>query len=349
MLKLNFKKFFFIFSISVVCSLHLIYQISREQRFLVWDNYAYYDYPVRLLEAFQIGLKPGLDFFRASLNTDYNLFFAIPTAILMSLLGKSRDLFLIFNYLVYGLTFQFVFASYAEWLTKEKWSWYLAFIIPILIPSFTDSFMIGLPDLGGSTIILLALWTYSSCKLNNENKTCLLIGVLIGFSFIFRRHFAYAGIALLMGIFIYELFYLIKLKLFRLRSIINTIYFIIKTSIISLVVCLLVIRSYTIHAITFNPSQAYLGYKHSLAETFDSYYHFAGPILCFIATIGFIKTFLNKSTEFSSILLFLITFTIWCFIWFFHVQFISLNYSLQFIVLFLSYGIFLFCYKKTTS
>lgn len=112
--------------------------------------------------------------------------------------GGSRLVYVLSVALVYLVPFALVLASVAATLipsVSPKTVRWITVLIAIATPLFWAPTLRGYVDVGAALLVTLAIRVYlQDITLRHRWQICA-IGVLLGFAPLFRRHFAYAGIA----------------------------------------------------------------------------------------------------------------------------------------------------------
>lgn len=141
--------------------------------------------------------QEALGLFASSFRNNYNLLFALPSLLAFSVLGSTRETFILTNYLFYFVGHMLAFAVLARQLFGYKWAkaLLLGAALPLFIPFLWFPLLEGYPDNGAAALFTLAV-AYGLGK-TMDWKRALFMGLLLGFAVTFRRHYAYAAVALI--------------------------------------------------------------------------------------------------------------------------------------------------------
>lgn len=147
----------------------------------------------------------GVNVFLESLTQNYNLFFAFPSLVSFSLFEPSRITFILTNF---SILFIGTLIGYAALYRKVfAWTWDKALLtsagIAAFIPFLWTPLLEGYPDHGAVALLTFAVALAVPQK--QSLKTMLLIGVLLGASIVFRRHFAYPALAVILTIGLFDM------------------------------------------------------------------------------------------------------------------------------------------------
>jgi hypothetical protein len=134
-----------------------------------------------------------------SMLLDYNALFTIPILPFVLLFGDSRIVFEIALAVVYLVPFTLVLGLIAVTLIpgQPRAVFYSTVAFALLTPFTWVPTLRGYPDTGAACLVGLAVWTY---VLDTRLQRCWqvpLIGCLLALAMLFRRHFAYDGLAFL--------------------------------------------------------------------------------------------------------------------------------------------------------
>jgi len=184
--------------------------LAQEQAIQFWD-YAMY---ANMAKEWFLQGNPDqlLASFLQSFAYKYNFLYAVPSYFSFSAFGATRDVFIKTNFTVFFIAQQIAFACvlYRLYPLSKTKSLLWAAALSILVPFFWYPLLQGYPDNGAGAFLTFAL----AVALGNRKSwwSALSIGVLLGLSIVFRRHFAYPALALLASIGGVELWALYKEK-----------------------------------------------------------------------------------------------------------------------------------------
>jgi len=150
----------------------------------------------------------------------------------------------------------------------------------------------GYPDTGAALFIALALWIYLKNTRLKHGWQIPLIGILLTFAFLWRRHFAYSGIALILTFIIQGILTYLKEKNIKSpKAINNLIEYQIKIALIGVTSFLalgLIARPYLLLAIQRNYTDLYQSYVRPYGELLHQYLRFYGISLLAVSILGLV-------------------------------------------------------------
>jgi hypothetical protein len=288
-----------IFLISGLITFSLLltnFYISHEQYYYYWDYARSFQQLKDLIDSFQKSALEGVGLLIISLFDDYTQLPSIPLLPLRVILGESRLGFIDSLVLAYAIPFSLIMGltlSKIIFANPRIVFWSTAFF-SLLVPSAWIPVFRGFPDIGGSTLVSLAILTYwQDSNLKTKNRRTL-IAFLLGIAVLFRRHFIYSVRALIITIIICKLlelfpryrrklnFLLKYLKIFSLR-IIHVLFLFVLFSFIVI-----------IKALFINYRELYASYEASTVSNASFYIQEFGLILCISSFIGFLATYQSK-------------------------------------------------------
>jgi hypothetical protein len=337
----NSVKLIDIFLVSGLITFSLLltyFYISQEQYYYYWDYARSFQQLNDLIDSFQKSVLEGIGLILISLFDDYTQLPSIPLLPMRIMLGGSRLSFINGLVLAYVIPFSLIMGLTLSRIisVKPRLVFWSTSFFSLLIPSVWIPIFRGFPDLGGSTLISLAILTYwkdSNLKTKNQR---IFIAFLLGVAVLFRRHFIYSVRALVLTIIIYKLIeifpryrrrvtsFLKYLKIFSLR--IAHVLFLFGT--FSFIVI--------IKALFINYRALYASYEASATSNAEFYIQAFGLIMCISSTIGFICAHKNKEIDHKkSDFLFLFG-LISIIQWFFFAKQINIQYITHFLVFIIS-------------
>jgi len=158
---------------------------------------AFWDYAMYANMAIDLWQRGGWDAFAQSFAQKYNMLYALPSLGSFSFFAPSRDVFIVTNGVVYGAAYQGAAALLLRRLYGFDWprAVFAAFAACMAVPFLWYPLVQGYPDMGAAAAMVLAL----ALSLGGPRtfKRALAIGACVGLAVLFRRHYAYAGLALL--------------------------------------------------------------------------------------------------------------------------------------------------------
>ena len=313
--------------------------ISREKTIYYWDYANYENRTKTILDYPQGSVK---EFFFAvpketwlSTGEDYSNIPSIPLLPVMLTFGDSRTVFILGMALLYMLPYAFVVGALAVKLIPAKsfavfWS---AVVLILLTPLTWAPTLRGYPDTGSAFLIALAILIYfQDLRLNNWWQP-LLIGFCVGLSILFRRHFAYDGIAFFAALCLRTLISFIQNSH---KSLNEAFYNLIKEGLrIGLAVIFMVITLILIgwpfvdRAIHTNFKQLYSAWELPVADVIWYYVTSFGWIAWILAFIGYVSgIYFRVLVRPYAIFIFLFG-TTSMLLWFFYLKIVGIHYTLH--------------------
>lgn len=180
--------------------------VSQETGFYSWDYADYQNYAILVADAFRDSAGEGWEFIRLSLGQQKNALHTLPILPFLWLGQNSRIAYSLGLALVYLVPFCLGLGAIAQELPfpyLERWGrrsrfWFASFLA-LLIPMTWVPFLRGYPDLGGATLLVWASWLYLRDPRLHRWGSIVGMGGLIGLAILFRRHFAYPALSILLA------------------------------------------------------------------------------------------------------------------------------------------------------
>ncbi|TVR08599.1 MAG: hypothetical protein EA395_11100 [Phormidium sp. GEM2.Bin31] len=186
-----------------------LYVVS--ERTFYWTDFVVYQHRVtELVLAFQDSFETGVGRIIDSLNGDYNLLYVIPLLPIALVLGTSRLVYILSLMILYVLPFIGLTAyllRYLEPTVHPKISFYRGVMIGCLIPMTWIPSLRGFPDTVGMLCVVAASGLYLA---RDGGWRFSGIGGLLALAVLFRRHFAYGGLAVGGAIALVELWLILR-------------------------------------------------------------------------------------------------------------------------------------------
>ncbi|WP_159789044.1 hypothetical protein [Sodalinema gerasimenkoae] len=186
-----------------------LYVVS--ERTFYWTDFVVYQHRVtELVLAFQDSFETGVGRIIDSLNGDYNLLYVIPLLPISWVLGTSRLVYILSLIILYGVPFIAATAyllRYLEPTVPPKISFYRGVMIGCLIPMTWIPSLRGFPDTVGMLCVVAASGLYLA---RQGGWRFSGIGGLLALAVLFRRHFAYGGLAVGGAIALVELWLILR-------------------------------------------------------------------------------------------------------------------------------------------
>lgn len=186
--------------------------IQSQRVFLGGDiNDGFYQYTLQVVEIFQQSPIAALQLIYKSFSQDYNKFFSLPLIPFFLLFGNSYLVYVLGLTIVYLLPFALTMGAIAAQLIPVYANEVLAstaLITVLLSPNWVTIFQ-GYPDISATLVISLTLWVALNGVgsrfgwLLTQRWQVPILGILLAAAVLLRRHFAYAGVALLAAMLLH--------------------------------------------------------------------------------------------------------------------------------------------------
>jgi hypothetical protein len=178
--------------------------ISNEQYIYFWDYAHYSDRVSQFADSLRISPFKAIECFVDYLGDDYTQIPSLPLLPFALLFGNSRLVFILSLALAYIVPFCLVKGAIATKIIPSPSRfifWFTAFFT-LTIPATWVSILRGYPDLGGASIIGLAILLYWKDPQIRNRKHIMQIALLLAIAVWFRRPFAYSVCAFLLTLII---------------------------------------------------------------------------------------------------------------------------------------------------
>lgn len=195
----------FIVPVAVMAGAIALLYVGMEHTFYWWDFVFYQNRALEVFAAWQDSPAAAWQEVLNSLDSDNNKLFALPILPFLILFGPTRESYILGLVLAYLVPFSIVVGAIAtqlmgkpretEWVTNRL-IFYTTTLLALLFPLTWVPTLRGWPDIGGAALMGLAIWLYFRDRTRRPYWWHIpAIGVAIAMAFLFRRHFAYSGIA----------------------------------------------------------------------------------------------------------------------------------------------------------
>lgn len=201
----NHKAEALVFAVLALCALAVTFiYVSSERYFYISDFNYYHLAAVQAVKAFkeQPLIYPLL--LIASTGNTHNMLFTLPLTLCMALVGVSRVAFVCSLVLCFTLPYLAIFASIVSRCQPEqgKKLFFCAALFLSFLPVFWVPAWRGYPDNLAAMQSLIVVLYYLLLGRKMSVKFCLISGVLLALAPLFRRHYFYSDIALIVSLFI---------------------------------------------------------------------------------------------------------------------------------------------------
>lgn len=188
--------------LSVAYVLLVVEYVSRERFFYFWDWGGYQWVALNYASKFLQAPLAVLTQIKDSIHLDYNHFYVLPLIPLLLAFGESRLSYILSVTLVYQLPFTLVASGITCKLVPSRPRavfWSTAFVT-LLMPVAMVPTLRAYPDVGAALLIGFAIWIYLQDTRMGKWWQLPLIGLFIAAAVLYRRHYAYGGLAFFAAI-----------------------------------------------------------------------------------------------------------------------------------------------------
>lgn len=253
---LIFGQLFFVFS-----------YLGAEHTIYFWDHSMYHSMASSLYGAALDNFDRAIAIFVQSLSNDYNLLFSIPSFISFFLFGDSRLAFILTNFICFFIPYEIAVAFILRRIFSLGWNtaFFISTAALCLIPPAWVPLLQGYPD--HAAAMALAFSFAITLDDRRTKKDAILLGLALGFAVLFRRHYAYGALTLLLTSGLLDLFSLgafEKSKRISRIFYLSIFYFI--CGVVALGLMFAVAPDFVTRAVTTNYNSLYLSYHRQSAE-----------------------------------------------------------------------------------
>jgi hypothetical protein len=337
--------------IAIAVSITVLY-ISQEQYFYFWDYIHYSDRVSQLAAKLHESPLKALENFVDYLGDDYT---QIPSLLLLPfslLFENSRLAFVLSLVLVYLVPFCLIMGMCATHIfhaqTKPKFIFWITAYLTLFIPSTWVSILRGYPDLGGASIITLAILYYWQNSQLDQRRQIIRLAGLLAIAVWFRRPFIYSVRAFFVTLFI-EVF----LNYLSIRQISSKRAFQeLKQKTIQIVkvgIWFIIFSPVLVFKVLFVDYRTlYASYELSVYEGFQYYTNEFGWLIIILACVGYAVGFIFWKNKYQEFRFFFILGSLSIIQWIFLAKQNASHYATHFLSFFIVGCIFLgFCVKTT--
>ena len=309
--------------------------VFHEHTIYWWDFVGYQNATNNLTRLFRESFVRAIDDILGSLSQQKNYLVTLPLIPFIYFFGNERIVYILSLNLIYLLPFSLLVGAISKKLisVNSRWVFWSTVIITLLIPISWSPSLRGYPDIGASLFILLAIIIY----LKNIHLIYWwqvpTIGLCLGMSIIFRRHFAYSAIAFLAAISCLALINFLTNFKYRSTSLKKLLEIGIKIALISFTAFLtisIVAWGFIQSSFTEDYRSLYAAWSLSIPDIFWRYTCFYGLGTLLFVALGFLTGILTQ-TLVPSTTIFLFFFTTFSFVeWLIMLRYGNIHYSLHF-------------------
>ena len=312
--------------------------ISNEHYIYFWDYAHYSDRVSQLADSLRISPFKAIECFVDYLGDDYTQIPSLPLLPFTLLFGNSRLVFILSLALAYIVPFCLVTGAIATKIIPSPSRlifWSTAFFT-LTIPATWVSILRGYPDLGGASIIGLAILLYWKDPQLTHRKHIIQMALLLAIAVWFRRPFAYSVCAFLLTLMIVSFRdYFIQSKK-DLKQLKNTLIQIIKIGL-----WFIAFSPVLVFKILFvNYHSLYASYEISSTEVVQYYGNDFGWLICLLALLGYGIKLISKTSRTKEIQFLFLMGSISIVQWVLFVKLNGSHYTALFII-FISLGFIL--------
>jgi hypothetical protein len=178
--------------------------ISHEQYFYFWDYSHYSNLVNELASKLRESPFKAIECFIDYLVDDYTQIPSLPLLPFALLFGNSRQVFILSLSLVYIVPFCLITGKISTevFTFPSRYTFWTTAFLTLFTPATWVSILRGYPDLGGASIISLAILLYWKDPQLKKRSQIIQLAGLLALSAWFRRPFAYSVRAFLLTIFL---------------------------------------------------------------------------------------------------------------------------------------------------
>ncbi|NJL90434.1 MAG: hypothetical protein HC916_12065 [Coleofasciculaceae cyanobacterium SM2_1_6] len=256
-----------------------------------------------------------------SLGRDHSQLFVIPLLPLLLILGDSRVNFILSVGVVYLFPLSLVLGAIAPRLlitSNPQFTFWLTAFVSLLVPATWLPTLRGYPDAGGLLAISGAIFLVVSASSLSQNSgdraiplfrpllnqisggKIVIIGFLLGFAMLFRRHFAYADLAFITGLIVQGIAAIFVSQKRLMPELLLLGGKLILLGSIAFLTLIVPAQEFTIRALTTDFRSLYAAWSLPFPEIFWHYFNFYGGVTWVLVITGFTWGISSRSIHLSS-------------------------------------------------
>lgn len=318
--------------------------IRSQQAFLGGDiNDDFYQFLLEVTDVFRQSPLAALQLIHQSFDQDYNKLFSLPLIPFILAFGNSYLVYVVSLAIVYLIPFTLVIGAIATQLIPvyPKAVFASTALIAILITPNWLTILQGYPDISAALLIALAIWVclqgihQDFIWLFPFRWQIPLLGFLFGAAVLFRRHFAYAVIAVLGAIFIYTtVVFGLQLRHNARTAWPNLWRFGLQISLViatSLVTLFLFAWQFTLRALTADYGSLYDSWSRPWFDVFSFYSSLYGWLIWLLAITGFVAGLFTRRLNLPAAVLISSFGGLSIGLWLFKLRYTETYYALHFV------------------
>ena len=192
---------FLIFTVELIACLAADTYVKHENFIYNYDTIIYNSMTSEKAVEFVESPVNALRGVKYSMWDNYNEFFTLPLVPLLLLAGDRRAMYIVGTTAFYLVPFVLAASVVATRLMpSRRGAPYVTLVVALLTPMVWVATLRGYPDMGAAAIMALAVWVYLGDPRLTRARQSVVIGVLLAGAMLFRRHFAYNAVALVLSV-----------------------------------------------------------------------------------------------------------------------------------------------------
>lgn len=315
-----------------------VWFVNQEVLLYYSDIRFYHQLALQSWQQWQAGWQAWLAFMQHWLGQDYNAFFTVPLLPGIAWGGDARTLYVALLSLCY-LSPAVLIAGWVAARLHDQRPFWLATVLMLSSVALWQPVLRGYPDVGGVLLISLALVLVLRDSLLHHWYTVLGLGILTGLVILFRRHFAYAVVALYAAIALSQTWLLWQQAVNYPRSLIGFGWRLGVTLILSLLLMLSVAPEFTQRALLTNYGLLYDSFQQTPQETLLFLGQGFGVVLPVFSLAGWALVWRSGRVSREKIILCLLLVLIWTLLFIFIVRQPGHHYRIHWLPLFFGLGL----------
>ena len=175
---------------------------TRENWFFSWDWAAFYLRTRDQFHALQHSFQEGREVLGISMTCEYNYLYTLPLLPFLWAFGTSRLAYLVGVTVVYQIPFCLAMGAVGSRMVggRRQAAFWTAALVALLLPTTWLATFRGMPDVGAAALVALAVWIYLGDTQLRQWWRWVALGTVWAAVPLFRRHFAYDGVAFFLAV-----------------------------------------------------------------------------------------------------------------------------------------------------
>ncbi len=326
-----------LFAFLLVISIIFVTGYISHERAFYWFDYVTYEWILdKLAAALQASPFLALKSAWRSTGSDYSDY---PTLLLLPFrwaFGDSRLVYILSVSVLYSVPFGLVLGAIATKLirsTNPRAVWWSGALIAIITPLFWAPTLRGYVDAGAALLVAIAVWVYLQDVTLRYRWQIGALGFLLGFTPLFRRHFAYAGLAFFAAMVIQAMLRSLTLRQHpghAFRMLVGSLARIGAIALVSVVTIALLGKHFLLRVLHNDFTSLYASFEVPLTQALQFYGISFGWVAWLLAALGFaigLKTRVLVRPAATFVILF---YGMLCLVWVVKVRQLTVHYTLHF-------------------